>query len=295
MRPQLALSPAAAASRAPILGIEPERPHRRAEHEEAGSHNEWRHGLLHELIPNAAVVALLANPNTPESGRMISDAQEATRSFGQQLLVLNASTPREINAAFATMRRQRAGALYVGGDPFFTSRRQQIVALANRDAIPDMYANREFVVEGGTYEPSAGLRVLTQSWHRPRRNSASQQSHGVLRCAILFPSEARKALACRHGDRMKHREFIRVLGGAAIALPLSARAQERMRLVGVLTALGEDDPEVKRWFAAFQEGLCLAPACQADMPNRSEARYRLRSNRSATTSRCDRCHEGDVC
>ena len=106
-------------------------------------------GLLHELIPNTAVVALLANPNLPESGRIISDAQEATRSFGQQLLVLNASTPREINAAFATARQQRAGALYVGGDPFFTSRRQQIVALATRDAIPDMYANREFVVEGG--------------------------------------------------------------------------------------------------------------------------------------------------
>src|SRR5215475_9002936 len=80
-------------------------------------------GLLHELIPNAAVVALLANPNLPESGRMISDAQEATRGFGQQLLVLNASTPREINAAFTSARRQRAGALYVGGDPFFTSRR----------------------------------------------------------------------------------------------------------------------------------------------------------------------------
>src|SRR5262249_18524589 len=58
-------------------------------------------GFLHELIPNTAVVALLANPNLPESGRIISDAQEATRSFGQQLLVLVASTPREINAAFA--------------------------------------------------------------------------------------------------------------------------------------------------------------------------------------------------
>jgi putative ABC transport system substrate-binding protein len=67
-------------------------------------------GLLHELIPNAAVVALLANPNLPESGHMISDAQEATRSFGRQLLVLNASTPRGINAAFATVRQQRAGA-----------------------------------------------------------------------------------------------------------------------------------------------------------------------------------------
>ena len=80
---------------------------------------------------------------------MISDAQEAARSFGRQLLVLNASTPSEINTAFATVRQQRAGALYVGGDPFFTSRRQQIVALAARDAIPAMYVNREFVVEGG--------------------------------------------------------------------------------------------------------------------------------------------------
>ncbi len=106
-------------------------------------------GLLQELIPNAAVVALLVNPNLPESGPMITDAQEAARSFGERLLVLNASTPREINAAFATVRQQRASALYVGGDPFFTSRRQQIVALATRDVIPDVYANREFVVEGG--------------------------------------------------------------------------------------------------------------------------------------------------
>jgi putative ABC transport system substrate-binding protein len=65
------------------------------------------------------------------------------------LLVLNASTPTEIDAAFATMRQQRAGALFVGADPFLSSRRQQIVALAARDAIPDMYTNREFVEEGG--------------------------------------------------------------------------------------------------------------------------------------------------
>ena len=88
-------------------------------------------GLLHELLPSAAVIAVLVNPNLPESGRMISDAQQATRSFGQQLLVLNASTASEINAAFATVRQQRASALYVGGDPFLTGRRQQIIALAN--------------------------------------------------------------------------------------------------------------------------------------------------------------------
>ena len=106
-------------------------------------------GLLHELVPNAAVIGLMVNPKLPESARTESDVQEAARTLGRQLLVLHASTPREINAAFATMVQRRADALLVGGDPFFSSRRQQIVALAERDAIPAMYANREFVVEGG--------------------------------------------------------------------------------------------------------------------------------------------------
>jgi ABC-type uncharacterized transport system substrate-binding protein len=106
-------------------------------------------GLLHELVPNAAVIALLVNPKLPETARMEGEGREAARSLGQQLLVLNASTPSEIDAAFATMRQQRAGALFVGADPFLSSRRQQIVALAARDAIPDMYTNREFVEEGG--------------------------------------------------------------------------------------------------------------------------------------------------
>jgi ABC-type uncharacterized transport system substrate-binding protein len=106
-------------------------------------------GLLHELVPNASVVALLANPNLPETVRIQSDAQEAARTLGQQLLVLNASTASEIDAAFATMRERRAGALLIGADPFFSSRLQQIVALTARDAIPAMYVNREFAEGGG--------------------------------------------------------------------------------------------------------------------------------------------------
>src|SRR5262249_55233176 len=70
-------------------------------------------------------------------------------SLGRQLLVLDASTASEIDAAFATMRERRAGALLIGADPFFSSRLQQIVALTARDAIPAMYVNREFVEEGG--------------------------------------------------------------------------------------------------------------------------------------------------
>jgi ABC-type uncharacterized transport system substrate-binding protein len=106
-------------------------------------------GLLHELVPKAALVALLANPRLPEAALTLSDAQKAARELGQQLLVLNAGTASEIDAAFATLRQWRADALLLGGDPFFASRRQQIVALTARDAIPAMYANREFVEEGG--------------------------------------------------------------------------------------------------------------------------------------------------
>jgi ABC-type uncharacterized transport system substrate-binding protein len=106
-------------------------------------------GLLHELVPNAAVVALLVNPKLPESARTPSDAQEAARALGRQLLVLDASTASEIDAAFATMPERRAGVLLIGADPFFSSRLQQIVALTARDAIPAMYVNREFVEEGG--------------------------------------------------------------------------------------------------------------------------------------------------
>jgi putative tryptophan/tyrosine transport system substrate-binding protein len=106
-------------------------------------------GLLHELVPNAAVLALMVNSKLRESARTQSDAQEAARTLGRQLIVLNASTPREIDTVFATLRQRRAGALLVGGDPFYSSRRQQIVALAARDAIPAMYFNREFVEDGG--------------------------------------------------------------------------------------------------------------------------------------------------
>jgi len=75
--------------------------------------------------------------------------EEAARTLGRKLLVLNASVPSEIDTAFATLRQQRAGALFVSADPFLASRRQQIVALAARDAIPAMYPNRVYVAAGG--------------------------------------------------------------------------------------------------------------------------------------------------
>jgi putative ABC transport system substrate-binding protein len=100
--------------------------------------------LLSELVPRAGVIALLANPGAES---MIREVQEAARAKGVQLQILKASSESEIDAAFTS--RSEAGALLVGNDPFFASRREQLVALAARYAVPAMYEWREFVAAGG--------------------------------------------------------------------------------------------------------------------------------------------------
>jgi putative ABC transport system substrate-binding protein len=105
--------------------------------------------LLSELVPQARVIALLVNPNGPNTERIILDVQEAARARGVQLSVLKAGTEGEIDAAFASLVSLHAGALLLAGDPFFASRREQFAALAARHAVPAMYYWREFVAAGG--------------------------------------------------------------------------------------------------------------------------------------------------
>jgi putative tryptophan/tyrosine transport system substrate-binding protein len=96
--------------------------------------------LLHELVPKAARIAVLVNPaNIPATESLLRDLPVAARAIGLQIQVLNASTTSEIEAAFATLVRDRTDALYVGGDVFFTSRRVQFATLAARHAIPATY------------------------------------------------------------------------------------------------------------------------------------------------------------
>jgi putative tryptophan/tyrosine transport system substrate-binding protein len=108
-----------------------------------------RFELLHKLVPNATVIALLANPNSPTGEPETSETQAVARALGQNLIILNASTESEIDVAFATVVQQRVGALIVTGDPFFVSRRDKVVALAARHAVPTIYTQREFVAAGG--------------------------------------------------------------------------------------------------------------------------------------------------
>src|SRR5262245_36142522 len=108
-----------------------------------------RLGLLHELVPKAAVFALLVNPRDSGAARQTTDVQTGARTLGRELPILTASTEAEIDSAFAALVQQRANALIVAGDPFFTSRREQLVALAARHGTPAIYPAREFVVGGG--------------------------------------------------------------------------------------------------------------------------------------------------
>jgi len=105
--------------------------------------------VLHESLPTAAVVASLVNPTTPLTEPETKGVQDAARSLGLQLHVLNASTEREIDAAFRTLIELRAGALVVSVDPFLNGQRAQIVKLATRYAVPAIYGLREFAVAGG--------------------------------------------------------------------------------------------------------------------------------------------------
>jgi ABC-type uncharacterized transport system substrate-binding protein len=108
-----------------------------------------RLGLLLELSPKSPVVAMIVNPNSPNSAPDISEAQKAASVVGVHLKMFNASTPDELDAAFAAIARERPDALLVGADPFLVNRISELVALATRLRIPAAYPQRAYVDAGG--------------------------------------------------------------------------------------------------------------------------------------------------
>jgi putative ABC transport system substrate-binding protein len=122
--------------------------------------NPKRFELISELLPKAKVVALLENPNIPTTVRMMPAVQEVARANGVQLHILKASTESEIDAAFAALVQRQAGALVVSADPFFASRRDQLVALAARYAVPVIYEFRTFATAGGLISYGASITAV---------------------------------------------------------------------------------------------------------------------------------------
>jgi ABC-type uncharacterized transport system substrate-binding protein len=113
--------------------------------------------LLRELVPGAPLIAMLVNPTNPSAETDIEDVRRAAAAVGQQILLLRASSERDIDAAFEAVVQQRVNALLVAHDPIFLSRRDQFVALAAHHAVPAIFEFREFVVAGGLM--SYGSRI----------------------------------------------------------------------------------------------------------------------------------------
>jgi ABC-type uncharacterized transport system substrate-binding protein len=113
--------------------------------------------LLRELVPTAALIAVLSNPTTPDADRQLKEIEQAARALGQQVQVSNAGAESDFDPVFVTIAQQRAGALFVTGDPFFTSRRARLVALARQHAIPASYSFRDFPLAGGLMSYGANL------------------------------------------------------------------------------------------------------------------------------------------
>jgi putative tryptophan/tyrosine transport system substrate-binding protein len=119
--------------------------------------------LLRELVPSTSTFALLVNPNNPNVVD-VPEIEAAANALGRRLQVLTANTERDLEAAFTTMVKRQAGALVVMPDPFFFVRREQLVALAARYAVPTIYPSREFTEIGGlmSYGPNFALDIYQQ-------------------------------------------------------------------------------------------------------------------------------------
>jgi putative ABC transport system substrate-binding protein len=108
-----------------------------------------RIGLLRELVPSSASIAVLVNPTRPGADAQAAQVQEAARAIGLPLHILKAASERDIDAVFPTLTRLGAGALVITADALFTDRQHQIIALAKRFSVPTIYEFRHFVVAGG--------------------------------------------------------------------------------------------------------------------------------------------------
>ena len=237
-----------------------------------GSLEAKRLGLLRELVPKATTLAMLVNPTFPNAETQVRDAQEAARTFGLQMHVLNASNERDFDAAFASLAQLRADALLVSSDrilkqPSRSNRRAGGAPSGARDL-------RMARVRGG--------RRPDELWNQPRRyippsrrlhrpNSQGREARRPASAAadqvrLVINLKTAKTLGLelaadaarprRRGDRMKRREFITLLGGAA-AWPLAARAQKngQVRRVGVIMGFAENDEVWRAYLANFRQGL----------------------------------------
>jgi putative tryptophan/tyrosine transport system substrate-binding protein len=187
--------------------------------------------LLRALVPGAVRVAVLVNPANPNAETIVRDAEAAAHVMGLQIRVHKAGTTGEIDATFATFKREPPDALFVGTDPFFRARRAQLALLAAHHRTPATYAFRDYAEAGGLMSYGASLNDAFRQ--------VGEYSGRILNDA--WPANSRQvADNSRRGHRMiGRREFITLLGGApAMTWPLGASAQQAgMPVIGFLRAV----------------------------------------------------------
>ncbi len=123
----------------------------------SGASGTKRLQLLRQLVPKATTIAMLMNSGSPETEAELIEVQVAARTLGQQLIILDASSDQDIEAAFATFVQRGAGALLVGAGPIFFAKRAQILALVARHALPACYVQSEYVRAGGLMSYGASI------------------------------------------------------------------------------------------------------------------------------------------
>jgi ABC-type uncharacterized transport system substrate-binding protein len=168
--------------------------------------------LLRELVPAATRVAVLVNPaNAMRAESTVKDLQAAANAIGWQIQVLNASTSREINAAFATFVRERPDALFVGSDVLFSSRRTQLIVLAARHAVPATYDGRQFPEIGGLMSYGAAARDRAPGLARranrygPTRRCSCWRTSASLPRSGGNPRQSRRARGSASSSRWRDR------------------------------------------------------------------------------------------
>src|SRR5262244_1712594 len=193
---------------------------------------EKRLGLLHELVPSARRVAVLVNPaNAATTEAIMRDVETAARAMALQIQTLNASTSGEIQAAFERLVHERSDALFVANEPFFLIRRVQLATLAARHGLPASFPARDWVEAGGLMSYGTNVNdALRQVGVYTGRILKGQKPADlpVLQPTKCQGARARSAAATarprRRGDRMKRREFITLIGGAAATMTRRAAA-----------------------------------------------------------------------
>jgi putative ABC transport system substrate-binding protein len=170
--------------------------------------------LLHELVPTAAIVAIIVNPNNPQADQQLQELQAAARMLGIQVEAFKAGTPNEIDTAFANVVQRRAGALHMAGDAFFNTRREQFIVLSARHVLPTVFSLREFPAAGGlmSYGPSLADAYRQQGIYAGRilkgEKPAEMPVQQAVKVELVINLQTAKTL------------------GLSIPLPLLGRADE---------------------------------------------------------------------